>query len=219
MTSPTEPPPPEPTSTGPGPVPDGRTARGERTRAALLRATTDLVRDVGYAQATTRAVSAKAGVAEGTLYRHFPDKTSLLLAAVMEQAAPALVWMSALPAKAGERTVAENLIESLTGLATLRETMLPLELALLTDPELAHHTRTALPPDQDPAALLAAYLHAEQRLGRIRNDVLAPTVAAVLLAALFGLAAAPPEASAVIGEVTILDVITLVLRGAAPPES
>jgi|GEM_PF-3753698 len=97
--------------------------------------------------------------------------------------------------------------------------MLPLELALLTDPELAHNTRTALPPDQDPAALLAAYLNAEQRLGRIRNDVLAPTVAAVLLAALFGLAAAPPEASAVIGEVTILEVITLVLRGAAPPES
>ncbi|GAC1610583.1 MAG: hypothetical protein NVS3B26_18110 [Mycobacteriales bacterium] len=42
--------------------------------------------------------------------------------------------MQALPGRAGQRTVATNLAELLTGLATLRETMLPLELALLTDP-------------------------------------------------------------------------------------
>lgn len=198
-------------------VPDGRTARSERTRAALLRATTQLVRDVGYAQTTTRAVSAAAGVAEGTLYRHFPDKTSLLLATVMDQAAPALAWMTALPGKAGQGTVADNLTASLTGLATLRASMLPLELALLTDPELAAHVRQPLPPDHDPAFLLAAYLRAEQELGRIRQDVSAQTTAVVLLATLFGLAAAPPEAAVHMGPVTIADAVHLLLAGLNPP--
>ena len=212
MTSPTEPP--------PGPL-RRSTARGERTRAALLRATTELVREVGYANTTTRAVSAAAGVAEGTLYRHFPDKTSLLLAAVMEQAAPALEWMSSLPAKAGHGTVADNLVAALTGLAALRETMLPLELALLTDPELAAATRRPLPAEQDPAAQLAGYLRAEQDLGRIRDDLAAQTAAVVLLATLFGLAAAPAEAAAHHGPVTIADAVHLVLTGLAsrPPSS
>ena len=44
-------------------------------------------------------------------------------------------------------------------------------------------------------------------------------VAALGAAAVVTLSLRTPEASAVIGEVTILDVITLVLRGAAPPES
>ena len=162
-------------------------------------------------------MSAAAGVAEGTLYRHFPDKTSLLIAAVLEQGAPALAWMSALPARAGRGEVADNLISSLTGLAALRETMLPLELALLTDPGLAAQTRRPLPVEQDPAAQLAAYLRAEQGLRRIRDDVSPETAAVVILAALFGLAAAPAEASAHIGTVTIADAVHLLLTGLAPP--
>ena len=58
------------------------TKRGEATRARLIEATLAVVRDFGYAHASTRAIARAAGVAEGTIYRHFPDKTSLFFATV-----------------------------------------------------------------------------------------------------------------------------------------
>ena len=170
------------------------TERGRTTRAALLSAATRLVRDVGYAQTTTRAVAQEAGVAEGTLYRHFPDKLSLLLAAAVEQHAPIVEQMHALPRLAGTGTVLDNLAGCLEQLSQMRETLLPLELAMLTDPEL-RAARDRLRPDPgllEPPALLAEYLRAEQELGRVRADVDPAEAAVLLLLMLFGLMAAPP---------------------------
>jgi AcrR family transcriptional regulator len=172
-----------------------------------------VVREVGYAQTTTRAVSAAAGVAEGTLYRHFPTKASLLLAAVLEQSAPILARVAELPARAGQATVAANLTECLTELTRMREVMLPLELALLTDPELGRPLRQPPPAELDPAVQLAAYLEAEQKLGRVRGDVPARSAAVVLLATLFGLQAAPPEAREHMGTVSVADAVDIVLTG------
>ena len=45
------------------------TRRGEETRAKLIEATRQVVRDVGYAHASTRAIAHAAGVAEGTMGR------------------------------------------------------------------------------------------------------------------------------------------------------
>jgi AcrR family transcriptional regulator len=124
------------------------TERGQRTRAKLLQATVDLVREVGYAQTTTRAVAQAAGVSEGTIYRHFPDKPTLLLAAALEQHAPIVRWMSELPARAGRGDLAETLSDCLGRLAEMRQTLLPLELAFLTDPELASvRNSIEVPPD------------------------------------------------------------------------
>ena len=192
------------------------TARGQATRAALLSATSDLVRDVGYARTTTRAVAAAAGVAEGTLYRHFPDKASLLIAAVMEQSAPTVARMSELASRAGQGTVEGNLTDCLSQLATLRETVLPLELALLTDPELDRHLRQPPPPDMDPALMLADYLAAEQQLGRVRSDASPRSAAFLLLAVLFGLQAAPAGATEHLGAVSVADAVHLFVVGLVP---
>ncbi|MGW0926876.1 TetR/AcrR family transcriptional regulator [Streptomyces sp. NPDC002755] len=48
------------------------------TRAALLRAATDLLDDGGPDAVTLRAVSARAGVSRGAPYGHFDDKERLL---------------------------------------------------------------------------------------------------------------------------------------------
>src|SRR3954447_6420037 len=51
---------------------------GEATRQKLLRAALELYTAEGYHATTTPAIAARAGVAEGTIYRHFSGKEQLL---------------------------------------------------------------------------------------------------------------------------------------------
>lgn len=72
-----------------------RTGAGRGTRAAetaarkrrLIDAATDLAAEGGYDAVQMRDVAARAGVALGTLYRHYASKDQLLLAALAQQAA------------------------------------------------------------------------------------------------------------------------------------
>lgn len=49
------------------------------TKDKLLRAALEIVARDGFEAATTAAIANSAGVAEGTLYRHFPSKDDLLI--------------------------------------------------------------------------------------------------------------------------------------------
>ena len=51
---------------------------GEATRQRLLRAALDLYTTAGFRATTTPAIASRAGVAEGTIYRHFSGKEHLL---------------------------------------------------------------------------------------------------------------------------------------------
>jgi AcrR family transcriptional regulator len=57
---------------------------GAATRQKLLRAALELFTTVGFRATTTPEIAARAGVAEGTIYRHFSGKEELLLAAYRE---------------------------------------------------------------------------------------------------------------------------------------
>jgi AcrR family transcriptional regulator len=190
------------------------TARGDHTKAKLIQATTSVVAQVGYHRATTRAIAEAAGVSEGTIYRHYPDKRALFFAAVLDGHQELMEWMSELPDQAGAAPLTDTLTQCLLRLSQLRQAVLPLELALATDPELATMgdadtlpaTVAALggPPHQ-----LALYLAAEQRLGRVRPDVDPVKIAIVLLAALFALTVSPIRPS----EVSVADVVTMLVEG------
>jgi AcrR family transcriptional regulator len=52
--------------------------RDERARAAILAAGRDVVRDSGLTGAAIAAVAARAGVAVGTVYRHFASRDDLI---------------------------------------------------------------------------------------------------------------------------------------------
>jgi AcrR family transcriptional regulator len=54
-----------------------RQARGKKRMAELLRAAGQVFADVGYENATTNAIAARAGVSPGTLYQFFPNKQAI----------------------------------------------------------------------------------------------------------------------------------------------
>jgi AcrR family transcriptional regulator len=65
---------------------------GQATRTRLVRAALDLFTGQGFRATTTPEIAQRAGVAEATIYRHFPGKEALLTAACVE----ALTWGRAL---------------------------------------------------------------------------------------------------------------------------
>lgn len=196
------------------------TQRGERTRARLIEATLAVVNQVGYAHASTRAIAEAAGVAEGTIYRHFPDKASLFFAAALEPSAAVLAWFAGLPDRAGGATVEANLVEAMTRLAALQERVLPLELAIQADPELAAQRRASMqagtPQPDGPPEAITAYLRAEQSLGRVRPGLDLGDAALVLLATLFGLAMTAQPTGATIRSERIHSAVRLLVQGIAP---
>jgi AcrR family transcriptional regulator len=193
------------------------TQRGDRTRARLIDATLATVGEVGYARASTRAIAQRAGVAEGTIYRHFPDKTALFFAAALEPNAAMLEWVGHLPARAGTGTVEENLVEALRRLSELQERVLPLELAIHTDPELAALRRSVRgvgdPLPGGPPQAIAAYLAAERALGRVRPEVEPSDAALILLATLFGLAMTASAMGTGVDRDRISSAVRLLARG------
>jgi len=62
----------------PPPAPPAPPPR-EGTRARLLRSGVEVLEAGGYASASVAAIAERAGVATGTLYRHFPSKADLFV--------------------------------------------------------------------------------------------------------------------------------------------
>jgi AcrR family transcriptional regulator len=60
------------------PVPGKRTRDPKGTRERLVRAALELFTTEGYHASTTPLIAARAGIAEGTIYRHFESKEQLL---------------------------------------------------------------------------------------------------------------------------------------------
>jgi AcrR family transcriptional regulator len=64
-------------------APPPRSARGQRTRAALVAAARSVFEREGYLDARTTDIAREAGVAAGSFYTYFPDKQAAF-AAVLE---------------------------------------------------------------------------------------------------------------------------------------
>ncbi len=78
------------------------------TRERLLAAARELVEEQGYAGASVIAVAERAGLAAGTLYRHFSSKEDLfveLFRAVCDREIEAMRAAAAQPLSPGERLV------------------------------------------------------------------------------------------------------------------
>ncbi|MFI7642588.1 TetR family transcriptional regulator [Nonomuraea sp. NPDC049400] len=137
-------------------------------RAALIAAAREVFASAGY-NAPLSAVARAAGVGQGSLYRHFPDRISLAMA-VFEDG------VTQLEALAAEPGATLDDVLSLINEQTIDSTAF---IDMVTTP----------PTDPDPrvlevrdrvANLLAGMLPAARRAGAVRDDVTAEDLVLVI---------------------------------------
>ncbi|WP_106179058.1 TetR/AcrR family transcriptional regulator [Prauserella shujinwangii] len=93
-------------------------ARMDTQRAAILDAALELLAEHGYAGCSMAAVAARAGVATGSVYRHFPGKAELvaeLFRLVVSREVAAVERASDIPGDVAARVV--SVVETFAGRA------------------------------------------------------------------------------------------------------
>lgn len=156
----------------------------------MLSAAERLIRRDGIAAVTTRAVAREAQVATGLLYNHFANLDGLLVALLHDRLRAAGTRLAALPARAGTRTVRENLVEIVAESLETLVGFAPLLAILLSRPDLwAGANEPAVGLDREEAIVpVRAYLQAELRAQRIRPGSDVDAAATLLVGACHDLA-------------------------------
>lgn len=159
-------------------------------RQRLFAAAEQVIAREGPAGLRGRAITREAGVATGVLYAHFADMDDFLAGYAVDRSFQIAGQIAALPARAGTNTVIENLAAA--AMETPPATLVALARLMAAHPHLADRVRTVL---GDTAAGLdaiehatAAYLTAEQRLGRVPESADSEALAFAVVAAIHRLA-------------------------------
>src|SRR3954462_14141646 len=80
-------------------------------RDPTLAAAVSVMRERGVTNTTTKEIARAAGVAEGSIYNHFANKTELVAAAMLEVAGGIREALTRLSGRVGQGTVEDNLTE------------------------------------------------------------------------------------------------------------
>lgn len=195
------------------------------TRDLILDAAAGLIRNIGLRHTTTKEIAAAAGLSEAALYRHFADKAELFLSVIGERLPQLIAVLKDLPSRAGNRTVRANLEDLARVALPFYDQTLPIAASLFAEPELlARHQEQLRNKKAGPhrsLEQLAAYVRAEQRLGRINARVDADAVAALLIGSCVGRALIRrflgEEESPGADERFIKNVVRTLMEGLAPP--
>jgi AcrR family transcriptional regulator len=157
------------------------------TRQALMDAALAVFVERGFARATTREIARRAGLSEGTMYRHFTDKYELFHQVFLSLVLDTGKELKRLPERAGQNTVRDNLEYLFLLVGQMQGDLSSLMASTWADPDLSRsfdsYVREKSPEGfvrPEPVAIVAEYIKAEQRLGRIRLDVDATEAAAVV---------------------------------------
>lgn len=159
------------------------------TRSRIVDAARGVILTKGLVRATTKEIAAAASVSEGTLYNHFANKEEMFLAALAQLPSGFIAIIIGLPQRAGSASVRAILTELAQVAVDFYADAIPMGASIFADPALlARHremlrTRGAGPQRANEA--VAAYLRAEQDLGRVRRDADPEAVAYLLLGAVY----------------------------------
>ena len=198
------------------------------TRERLMDATERIIREQGIMAVTTKDIAREAGFSEATLYRHFQDKTDLLLAVMSERISGSFLHLIRdLPQRAGTGTVAETLEELAAAALAFFTHTAPLSAAIAADPAFAArhyaHLRALGAGPEIALQSVVTYLEAEQRLGHVRADASPAAAATLLLGVCFNYAQLRHMAggAAIIlpEERFVPEIVATLLHGLAPAQS
>ncbi|NKQ54948.1 TetR/AcrR family transcriptional regulator [Amycolatopsis sp. K13G38] len=155
------------------------------TRERILAAATEIMREQGYARATTKEIARAAGFSEAALYKHFRDKTEIFLGVLSEQLPP----LGVLDGQAGKSTVRANLTRFTRAAVDFYARSFPIAASVFSTRELLAAHRSALQEldagPRRPLAALAQYLREEQKLDRLARSADVDAMAALLFGACF----------------------------------
>jgi len=157
------------------------------TRQKILDAAQQLIESGGFTRLTTKHIAERAGVAEGTIFKHFKRKEDLSLAVVLENSPR---FRDALTQnRAGQRSVEKNLEDIALAVIHFSDKLIPLAAALFADADLLARHRQVLNETgrgpKDAFELIASYVKEEQKVGRINRKIAPLSVSALLLGPCF----------------------------------
>ncbi|MFF8262861.1 TetR/AcrR family transcriptional regulator [Streptomyces virginiae] len=161
------------------------------TPERLLDAAEKLMRTVGLASATTKAIAKEAGCSEAALYKYFANKEELFVRVLMERTPNAGPLMAALQAGPGDLDVGveEALADIARHASLFYADAMPMAASLFADPALlTRHREGVQELGAGPHVVLdalAARLRRELDAGRLGPDADPRTAAALLLGACF----------------------------------
>jgi AcrR family transcriptional regulator len=163
--------------------------RGADTRQRILAAARKVMLGKGLVRATTKEIARAAGVSEGTLYNHFANKEELFLCTLNELPSGFVALMRGLRERVGTEAVPAVLSQVAASALEFYSEAVPMGASFFADPELLARHRGLLQQrgagPQRANEAVAAYLRAEQKLGRVRGDADPEAVAYMLLGALY----------------------------------
>jgi AcrR family transcriptional regulator len=160
-------------------------------RDRILAATVTVMRERGVTNTTTKEVARVAGVAEGSIYNHFANKTELIAAAMVQVTSGMREALTRLFGQVGEGSLEANLAAYAEVAIGFFGDLLPITGPAMGDREVLAWLRKGGPHQGDGLAPgpvlghagLIGYLEAEQRAGRLPVDASPPYLAAMLLGA------------------------------------
>ena len=165
-------------------------ARAAGTRDQIVTAAERVIQRNGLSGATTRAIALEAGCAEGSLYRHFPDKHALLVEVVKRRFPRFIDIIHALPDRAGTATVQSNLVEVAVAALEFYRAIVPVVGGAMAEHALLAEQRRYFEEQQrgpmHSYGVVADYIRREQRNGRLAKGVSADHAARLLLGTCWG---------------------------------
>lgn len=164
-------------------------SRGADTRARILLAAEQLMREVGLARTTTKEIARAAGCSEPALYRHFASKEGLVVAVLQERLPAFGPLISQYTMDPDGRSLQDCLVDIAVEATLFYEGSFAINVSLFSDPALLRRHREAMSAlgtgPHLPLRELAGLLRAEQARGRMNSGTDTDSAAAALLGACF----------------------------------
>nr|WP_281353429.1 TetR/AcrR family transcriptional regulator [Phytoactinopolyspora mesophila] len=152
-----------------------------------MDAAAHIMRHDGIARATTKEIARRAGFSEATLYKHFAHKTEIFVAVLHERAPGFADALGALGERVGQGTVAANLRDVTRAAMAFYDQAFIIAVGVFSERRVLEALRADLyrmgAGPEGVNHTVAAYLRAEQGVGRVRADVDADAAASLLMGA------------------------------------